>query len=493
MRWNPLHVSLNTLVAASPLLGHELEDRATVRDGQQFALAKHLAFTTSTPLRSSSQRDLFCVAPLDWLVSRVGGQAQFHLLELNGTGIGGLTNLPDDIVCHVLRSLAESTSTFDDPSGVVLLAVSGKESESCPRKNRLMHEKLLFVEAIREGLNRRFGGSDATNVDTLREADRSCPPARPAVVLGYIKDLLRDIVVDGDGVAWLHGRRVMGAVNDRFCRNLLQRFDDRIDLERMQTFNRCFAAGSDKGIAYSLINDYLQVEPHDCMPHEVRYAHADCRESLIETVLDWLAEGRESVIKPHGTGLGHGIEFFLDAHEPVASIVQRIDGSLQQTAEFYGVPGGALPYTVCEYVDASRVRSPSHPLDGHRYELRVVVYRQGLSLRAFPSIAKIARERDDAGGNVRRALINNITASGDTPKVRGTDYMLPLCNEQTLAMLDLSLGELEAMCQAATRYVRHVLDQVEDQPGRFGLPVRRTVPGRVAPPIAAALPQLMAA
>src|SRR3990172_7874616 len=96
-----------------------------------------------------------------------------------------------------------------------------------------------------------------------------------------------------------------------------------------------------------------------------------------------------------------------------------------------------------------------------------------MSLRAFPSIAKIARERDDGGGRVRRALINNITASGDTSKVNGVEYMLPLCNERTLEILDLSLDEMESLCAAATGYVRHVLDQVEDQPERFGLPDSR--------------------
>src|SRR5690606_26249902 len=129
-----------------------------------------------------------------------------------------------------------------------------------------------------------------------------------------------------------------------------------------------------------------------------------------------------------------------------------------------------------------RLRAPGHPLHGHKYELRVVVYRSGMTLRAFPSIAKIARERDDCGGAVRRALINNITASGDTAKVNGVDYMLPLCNANALEMLGLSLEEVESLCAAATGYVRYVLDQVEDRPERFGLPesTRRPVVETVA-------------
>src|SRR5262249_31802142 len=112
---------------------------------------------------------------------------------------------------------------------------------------------------------------------------------------------------------------------------------------------------------------------------------------------------------------------------------------------------------------------------GHKYELRVVVYRHGMLLRAFPSIAKVARERDEGGGQVRRALINNITASGDTSKVHGVDFMLPLCNQRTLELLDLSLEEVEVLCGSATGYVRHVLDQLEDDPERLGLAEREAV------------------
>lgn len=470
MRTNLMHVSLDTLIAASPLMGHELEDRSPISDSQDLALVQHLAHVSSRSLRGHSQRDLFCVAPLDILVSEEAGHKKFHLLELNGTGIGGLTNLPSTPVRAILNSLAEMAESFEDPQGVVLLAVSGKESDSAPRHNRLMHEKLLFVDALREGLNRQFGGSEAMNLDQLHAASRSGVSTRPAVVVGYIKDFLNELTLRPDGTLWLHGRPVMGAVNDRFCRNLLQRCDEQVDLTQFKTFNRCFAAGSDKGVAYRLMNEYVQAQPHPALPDQVHYMHAECRASLIETVLQWLEWNRQVVIKPHGTGLGHGIEFFFSRDESVDAVVQRIDQSLQQTEEYYGIAGGALPYTVCEYVDACQVQSPGHALEGHKYELRVVVYRDRGTLRAMPSIAKIARERQEGETLVRRALINNITASGDTGKVQGTDYMLPLCNRRTLEMLGLTAEDLEELCTVSTGYVAHVLNQVEDQPEQFGLP-----------------------
>src|SRR5690606_36079781 len=104
--------------------------------------------------------------------------------------IGGLTNLTDHVVCDVLRSLAESCAAFNDPDGVVLLAVAGKESETSPRLNRLMHEKLLFAEALREGLARRFGACQATSVPRLRQHAGRADRDTPAVAIGYIKELL---------------------------------------------------------------------------------------------------------------------------------------------------------------------------------------------------------------------------------------------------------------------------------------------------------------
>jgi hypothetical protein len=475
MRTVNLQVSMDTLIAASPMLSHELEDRSRIRLHQHVELGEKLGDRTAQRLRGPSQRDLFCVAPLDILVSEQGGRKQFHLLELNGTGIGGLSNMPDVTSATILRSLSESCSAFTDPNGVVLMAVSGKESDKAPRLNRLMHEKLLFVDAIRAGLERSFDRSEVRCLEQLGSESAETDIPRPTVVLGYIKDLLGALEVRPDGSLSIMGRSVMGAVNDRFCANVLQQFPGQVDLNQLATFNRCFAAGSDKGIAYQLQDEFVQKHPHPAFPDRVHYAHASTRDELIATVLEWLRKGRQVVIKPHGTGLGHGIEFFFSASEPPDDIIERIDSSLAQTAEYYGIAGGALPYTICEYVDATTVASPEHPLCGHKFELRVVVYRDGDSLRAFPSIAKVARERAAEGSFVRRSLINNVTASGDTQKVRGTDYVLPLCNLRTMQTLGLTVDDIQNLCQLSTAYVRHVLDQVEDQPGRFGLPCMEQV------------------
>ena len=101
-----------------------------------------------------------------------------------------------------------------------------------------------------------------------------------------------------------------------------------------------------------------------------------------------------------------------------------------------------------------------HPLAGHKYELRVVVYRDGYDLKACPTIAKIAKERFDTVSAGRHNLINNITHSAVASQSDGTGFMMPLCSEETLALLSLSLGDMEELCRVATSYVRHAVNNV---------------------------------
>src|SRR5207245_1371519 len=158
------------------------------------------------------------------------------------------------------------------------------------------------------------------------------------------------------------------------------------------TMNRCFVAGADKAVAHDLYNDFQRRHPHRHFAARVACARAGSRDELIATVLNWLRHRRRAVIQPAGTGLGHGIEFFLRADEPAYDVVARIDKSLDLTAHYYGLSGGAFPYTVCDFIDGCTIKVADHPLKGHKFELRVIVYREKRMLKAFPSIAKVASE-----------------------------------------------------------------------------------------------------
>jgi hypothetical protein len=469
---NPLQISVETLIGAAPLLGHRLEDRSGIRDAQDWGLVHKLQAVSSLRLRDRSQHDLFCVAPIDILVTHSDGRRQFHIIEINGTGIGGLTNLPEGVIGCVLEGLYEWAQEFAEPDALVLVASSGKESNESPRLNRLLHEKVLYAEALKRGFD--FTGRCAEVMTTvqLMSDPTTLRRNRPAIVLGYMKDFLDHLQQDTEGRLHLFGRRVDAAVNDRFCLNVVRHFP-RVDLARWQTMNRCFLPGADKGIAYGLLNEYLHRHPQRCMPEAVRFERCAAREQLIATVRAWLRAGQRPVIKPQGTGLGHGIELFLSPGESAESVAARIDNSLRLTASHYSMPGGALPYTVCEYVDTCTIDRARHPLFGHKFELRVVVYRDGNRLKALPSIVKIASETYDPARPSQLSLINNITTSAQSKHADGVDFMLPLANRKTLELIGLSQTDLEELCGGLTGFMRFILDRVQDVPEAFGLQGRR--------------------
>lgn len=482
---NPLQISLETLIGVAPMLGHNLEERTSIRQAQDLRLVHQLQARTSTRLRDAGQKALFCVAPLDILVANDAGRKQFHLIEINGTGIGGLTNISGHAVSAILDDLSETAQHLEGPAPLVLVASSGKENDQAPRLNKLVHEKVLYVEALKRGFEYSGRPAAILTMPRVLEKPEAIHTGKPTIVLGYIKDFLDHLTLETDGRLSLMGRGVAAAINDRFCLNAVQKFSGRVDLERFWTLNRCFVAGADKGVAYDLLNDYLERQRFACVAPRVHFARAATRAELIASVLDWLRQGRKAVIKPQGTGLGHGIEFFLSPDEPVEEVVASIDRSLKLTEEYYHAPGGALPYTVCEYIDTCTIGRQGHPLFGHKYELRVVVYRDGMWLKAFPSITKVSSQAYDRDRPSHLSLINNITTSAEATKAQGVEFMLPLSNRATLDLLEITPEQLHEVCRFATGFLRHVLDQVQDRPERLGLPSRRILR---APTASAAAP-----
>jgi hypothetical protein len=467
---NPFQISLECLIGVSGILGHRLEERNTVRAAQDPEIVLDVQKGSAIELRSRrQQQELFCVAPLDILVTEQDGRKQFHVIEMNGTGIGGLTNIYEPAVGCVLEGLMEMGQNLRVETPLVLVASSGLESEQMPRRNKLIYEKVLYAEALKRGFEGRGQSAVVSTLTQMRDAPWEIDNDRPTILVGYMKEFLRFLRPETDGQLRLFGRPVDAAVNDRFCLNLVHEYGDMLDLGHLQTMNRCFLPGADKAVCYRLLNEFLEAHPTS-LTRPVAYALAHTRDELIQTVLGWVNQGRKAVIKPQGTGLGHGIEFFLTRHESQDRIASRIDGSLQLTERFYGLQGGALPYTVCEFLDTLVISRPGHPMRGRKFELRVVVYRDGNVLKAFPSIAKVSSEVYNADQPSHLSLINNITASAVAKQSAGVEHMLPLCRQDTLELLGLTREDLGDVSLLSTRFTRYVLDQVLDSPAKLGLP-----------------------
>lgn len=472
---SPFEISIDTVIGTAQMLGHDLEDRARIRSMQDPELLKAIQAASTVTLKNAAYERSFCVAPLDILVTHeqspgAGRRKQFHIIELNGTGIGGLTNLCEGTVRSILDSLVDMAWHHPAKNPLILVAVSGKEDKNSPRLNRLIYEKMLYVDALRQGFQEAgFQNVVTTNLDTVLANPATLEQAHPTIVLGYIGELLDALTFDRQGRLLLGKRYVTGAVNDRFCLNVLDRFGHCVDMDHFEPMNRCFLAGGDKGVMYELLNAFQEQHHHPVAPQVTEFERVHDRESLIHTVSRWVRDGISVVIKPHGTGVGHGIEFFLNPEESDADMIRKIDDSIETTAHYYRMPGGAFPYTVCRYLNTAVVEKSISPYCGHKYELRVVVYRDRGVLRAFPAIVKVAPAVYQPGQVDKQSLINNITHSGTVTRQSGVEHMLPLCHHETLEMLDLTVEELTGLCQMATQFVHYVLQETCLHPERYFL------------------------
>src|SRR5439155_10778744 len=173
------------------------------------------------------------VAPLDILVVEGEGSKRFYITETNGTGIGGLTNLPTDVIATILGGLTELARQLREPEPLVLVASSGLESSRHPRRNHLLHEKLLYLEWLRRGFESRGGRARLLTMAQLADDPAPLETDQPTVVLGYIKEYLNELRLGADRRLTLYGRSVTAGVNDRFCLNVVSRFGGQVDLNHL--------------------------------------------------------------------------------------------------------------------------------------------------------------------------------------------------------------------------------------------------------------------
>ncbi len=447
-----LAVSLPTLISLAPMLGHHLDDRNTIARHQAYDLAWRFARESEIQVPSQGAPQDFFVAPLDILAFRRAGRRKFQLLELNGTGIGGITNMPNGLVLEILETIGEIGGACEGPAPLVLVASSGRETQHDGRPSHLLHEKVLFVDRIAQSLNERFGDVEILALDALVANRGWRRSLRPTVILGYTRDLV-DYADAVRGAPRLFGRRVAAIVNDRFLYNL-EASRGVLDADSFLPANRCYKAGADKATAYRHVNSFAR-DRSDKACEPVKFDVCYNVDQLIQTVVTRLRLDEQVVVKPSGTGHGDGIEFFF-GDEATSVVEERIGRSLSVVRERYG-EGAGFPYTVTEYLNAEVIRAPGHALRGCKYELRIVVYRRGSMLRAVPSIAKVAPEVWDPSNPSRGSLINNVSASIRGGKTSGRDHVLPLCMRETLDALDLDEDVLGGLCRWATGYVAHVL------------------------------------
>lgn len=434
-------VSLETLIGVAPLLGFALDDRSSVRVRQDPAVARTFRDTLTRAV-DPALLDGFVVAPLDLLLS--ADRREAHFLELNGSGIGGLTNLPEDVVDAVLQSVTALGATLRcDPGDVVVVAASERDPGAARQENRLLYEKILLVDALRGALAARGNAVAVTTLEALEEVGSR------AVVLGFVGQLSRAFGVR-DGQLTLRGRRVAAIVNDRLVLHAHERLGAPPELP-FRAINSTFAAGADKAVAYGVLHDHpcvsRLVSPH--CAHRLAYT----RDELVAAVL----ATRPAVLKPRSTGQARGIEICLDLEAAPAEVEAAVDRSIAAATAVCPTDASPWPYTVCRWIDAATVADPQHRAHGHKFELRIVVFRDGARLSALPAIAKVSSARWDPAHPTREMLVNNVTWAAARSGAPGHRYILPLCEPATWQALGIDADLLIDLGHFALSYVEAAL------------------------------------
>jgi hypothetical protein len=444
-------ISLETLREVSTLLGRPLPDPwepdglhdpsllpARFREPEA-----HAGWPT---LAGDRTRD-FYYGSVDLLpVREDDGGIGYQILELNGTGVGGLARLPLPLLGAVLHELWELPRELASACPLVLCTIATSAT-------RTVGERILIAQALKEGLAASRGRGEIVVLGNDPQGER-LPADRPLVVLTrHARRGLRPV----GGELRLFDRRVDAIVRDLHCQHVIDCFPGELDASSFFGVNRIFPICASKARTYAVYNAFLAgnavlaAGPRRLLRRPVRFEVATDRAELRRAVQGLLDDGCSAVIKPHAAGGGLGIAF-LHPSDPVSRVQAELDRAI---ADAPRVSGLVFPYTVCDLLDCPTIERRGHPLLGHRYELRILVFRIGRTVRAFPTVCRVSGWRYDAESTDRRMLLNTMSRSLES-RADGA-CALPLCHSATLAAIGLTPDALAELCDAAAAFVHAVV------------------------------------
>lgn len=433
-------LSLDTLVECSPLFdASQLEDLAHVRRAQELSLLPARLVDPGGEGIAAPMGDLpsFYFGCLDFMPYRDGTELGFQLMEFNGLSMGGLCALPHPVLGAVLGEVARAGCV---PSAADPLVLSPIGFHS-----RQVHERLLVTQALKEGLIEQYGDGRITLVRDVI-ADGKVPDG-PTVVVGIQRDLRTSLRAE-DGRLGLLGRTVDVVRRDSFCQKLVDHFRLPVEGAPFYAVNGVFPVAASKAKTYELYNRFVLGRGRAMLHQPLGHWTVASVDELMALVEVKLGEGLPLVIKPFGRGGGAGVEFLFPSMSR-ADWSARVDGSVSTAGQF--------PYVVCEFVDGVTIEEVEHPLRGHRFELRILVYRVGSRLRCFPAVAKVSGRRLDPMNLDRLMLLNSVGVSSNAMGRQRSPFVLPLSNARTLEVLGLTPSMLSELCEAAIEFIAFVM------------------------------------
>lgn len=459
MEKTDLNISFSTLIEVSPALGLNFDNRSRIRIAQDDSLLATIQDKTTTKLKNSNQKKDYYVGCLDFLVYELNGQKKFSFLEFNGTSTGGLSSLPLDKLEIILKELSDVSKYTNDPVPVIMVPYFTTRTEYGAPTSKIFHERVLISEYLKQGLQRNYGAGKIVALPDLLKI-KSFNPTCPTIVLGHIKDFMT-IFKCIDGRLCIFDQPISISIQDNVCSKLFRHFKDSISLDSFIGVNPIYVFAANKGKAYSMFNDFIKEHQYPNIDTPISFTNAYNRDELVSVVLEKLKNGQKVVIKPHASGVGKGVDFFVN-QESEADIIRKIDNSVKISEIYQGEQSWVFPYVVCDFVDACLINKKDHPMYKHKFEVRIVVYRENDQLKAFPSIAKVSSKPYDETINDRMMLLNNVSVSTSMNIGLVDMFVLPLTNMETLNTLDLTPDYLEELSSFSINFIQNVIDNIEN-------------------------------
>lgn len=458
MKKTDLNLSLSTLIEVSPILGLFFDNRSRIRADQKEEIYSRIQEKTTLTLKNPEQKELYYFGCLDFLVYEKNGEKKFNFLEFNGTSIGGLLSTPLDIYEKMLLELGEATKYIKDPVPVIMIPFFTTLKETGAPVSKIFHERIVIAEYIKQALIKQHGAAQIVALPELLKLNYF-KPRIPTIVIGHIKHFMPVLNCIHDRLC-LFQQPISLSIQDNVCSKLFRFYKDSIKPDSFIAINPTYIFAANKGTAYNMFNEFIKDNYYPSLNVPIDYVNAYSREELINIVLDSLKKGKKLVIKPHASGIGKGVDFFFN-NEPEEETIKKIDNSLKLSEIYQGEQSWIFPYTVCEFINSCVIKNEDSPMYKHKFEVRIVVYREEDKLKALPSIAKVSSKKYDETFVDRLMLLNNVSVSTATDIGLVDNFVLPLNNYTVLDTIDLSMDHLEELSKFSVNFIQYVIDNID--------------------------------
>lgn len=456
MNHNEPRLSLSTLLEISNILGFPLGRNNLIRDNQQVELVQNLQLKTSCSIEKV-QEACFYFGTLDFIPYKEQDKIRFKFLEFSGTGSGGTSNLSYFAFNQIIDSFQDVPTFIKADSPLILLAYTDSQSleSSFPRK--FVFERFLYAHAMKTAFIQKFGQAEIIFLlDILKK--KTFDPSIPTIVIGYLKDFIPHISLKEGKCTFLE-IPVDAILNDTLCNNVHKLFDSKLQHDSFYAINEIFNLSADKELAYRFYNEFRHSFESEFFEKEIDIALAQTEEELVHKVYSDIQNGKKVVIKPYAGSVGMGVEFFT---EPTSreKTVDQVRKAIQKIEAFQGIKNWGFPYLITPYVDSMTIEKYDHQFYQHKYDLRVIVYRQGNALLAFPSVVRIAESPYNPDALTRNMMISYASLEDATITKPKQEYLLPFSNKETLHSLAITENQLLELCSFSTQYVKYALDSL---------------------------------